>query len=642
MRDAPAQAATRTGSSAWRQVAILALFVCTAVTAVHWPVLSAQTISFDDDNYLFSNPPLMHPSRPGVVRVLTEVLDSSKVRGYYEGLTLVSLMGDVALGGSSDNLRPFHRTSLALHVLNTLLLIILLQLLFNHPWAAAAVGLLFGLHPLTIEPVAWVWERKTVLATALVLGCLILYVLYTRRGGLRWYLAALGLFALALMAKPTVTPVPILLALLDGWPLRRARTANRKVWFELGLEKVPYLLIAALSTAITMLSLSRTAILPEHSSVASIPLRICYLILFYLGKIVWPAKLSSVYLLPAPVALSTPIYLIAVLGITVMVIGLVLLIRRAPALSVGMLFFIVAIAPTLGIIQYSWVAASDKYVYFPAFGLLLVVCWLLVSDWTKEPEAQARVMSEPRTRVRGPAHHLRGGFGKPSLALRALLPWTSYGNVGVVRAKRHGILVVVILSLACLEAIATRRYLAHWQTTERFFRHMLTLSPNAEPLHTHLGWWLMKNGREAEALSAYAEALRLNPYAADAHFNLGMRSLRRGEFGPAIEHLRAAVAAKPNDALAQMNLGLALLNQGDLMKAGDQFALTADLQPEWAEPHINLGLVLLKLNHVQEAADQFREALRISPDPVAQKHLEELLETVGASSKSTSRTAPAK
>jgi hypothetical protein len=278
------------------------LIVAAIVTAVHWPVLSARAISFDDDPYLFSNPTLMNPSGLAAVRVLTEVVDSSHIHGYYEGLTLVSLMADVALGGSSNNLRPFHRTSLALHVLNTLLVIALLQLLFHRPWAAAAAGLLFGLHPLTVEPVAWVWERKTVLATALVLSSLVLYVVYTRRRGLGWYLAALAFFALALLAKPTVTPLPLLLLLLDWWPLRRTAGAGRRALFEIAIEKVPFLILAGISSTITILSMRQTAMVGLHggSSIAAIPLRICYLIAFYFGKIIWPARLSSVYLLPQP------------------------------------------------------------------------------------------------------------------------------------------------------------------------------------------------------------------------------------------------------------------------------------------------------------------------------------------------------
>jgi len=363
----------KAGSSAVVLWVFLSLIVVGATLFAHWPALDAEAINMDDQDYLFANPVLQHASWASVGVIFREVFRSSTVQGYYEPLTLLSLMLDVAAGGCPDNLRPFHVTSLVLHLLNTILIIVLLYMLFGRPWAAAAVGLLFGVHPLTVEPVAWVWERKTILAAFFGLWCLIFYVRYTRRPSFGAYAGVLVMFVLALMAKPTITPLPALLLLVDFWPLGRLN--GRAV-----LEKAPLLAIAGISAIITVISTSvntsSVALLGENS-LAQLPLKICYLIVFYLCKIVWPANLSSIYLLPQPMALSQPLVLGAVAGTCVLILLLVVSLRRTRAPAMASLFFIVAISPTFGVVQYSWVAASDKYVYIPAIGLLMVLAWLL-------------------------------------------------------------------------------------------------------------------------------------------------------------------------------------------------------------------------------------------------------------------------
>ena len=235
-----------------RLLALLLLSVAVLVVAVHWPALSAEVYTFDDTQYLTENPLVQNPSWAAAGRFLREVLEPSTVNGYYQPLSMISLMLDHATGGRVSNFRPFHRTSLGLHVANTALVIVLLYLLLRRAWAAAMVGLLFGLHPMTVEPIAWIGERKTLLAAFFALWSLVAYVGYARRGSRTWYRTCLALFVLALMSKPTTTPLPVLMLLLDYWPLRRL---NRRAI----LEKFPLLLIAAVSAWITFESQRRTA-----------------------------------------------------------------------------------------------------------------------------------------------------------------------------------------------------------------------------------------------------------------------------------------------------------------------------------------------------------------------------------------------
>jgi len=257
-----------------QQVVILAGFlvvVATCATFAHWPVLSGRALSFDDSMYLEKNELVQNPSWRSARRFLSEVLEPSTVTGYYQPLAMISLMLDYAMGGRSDNLLPFHITSLCLHVFNTSLIIVFLYVLFGRVWPAVVGGLLFGLHPLTVEPVAWVAERKTLLASFFALWCMIIYVRYARGGNRRLLIGSAVLYVLALMSKPTTTPLPVLLLLLDFWPLGRL---NRRAL----LEKVPLFVIMLIFGIITVISQGRTATItmPYEYSYVRIPLVVCH------------------------------------------------------------------------------------------------------------------------------------------------------------------------------------------------------------------------------------------------------------------------------------------------------------------------------------------------------------------------------
>ena len=211
-----------------RLTAVLTAIVCAAVCVTHWPVLSARALTFDDEQYFTENVLVQKPGIESAKRFLGEVLKPSTVAGYYQPLTMISLMIDYRLGGREGDLLLVHRTSLILHIMNTALLIIFVYHLFGVPWAAAAGGLLFGLHPMTVEPVAWISERKTLLATFFSLWSLIFYVRFARSGDLKVYFGCMTAYILALMSKPTSVPLPILMLLLDFWPLRRLN--KRAVW----------------------------------------------------------------------------------------------------------------------------------------------------------------------------------------------------------------------------------------------------------------------------------------------------------------------------------------------------------------------------------------------------------------------------
>jgi tetratricopeptide (TPR) repeat protein len=554
--------------------AVLVITVCVIVAAAHWPVLSAKALLFDDDLFVGEDSPLVqNPGWALAGRALAEVFNPSVMVGYYQPLPVISIMADCAMGGNSRNLVPFRRTGLVIHIFNTALVVSLLYFLFGHPIPAAMGGLLFGVHPLSVEPVAWISDRKTLLAMFFVLWCLIFYVRFAQKGGRKSYFACMLMYLFALMSKPTSLPVPVLMLVLDYWPLRRF---NRKAV----IEKTPFFVLGIVFAVITTVSNNRSLGIPLSSRLEGPAqllrtfLTVCYLIIFYLRKIFWPMNLSSVYVLPEPLSLSNWVISASVFGTFVLIGGMFFSLRLTRAFLAGLLFFFLAILPVLGIVPFSnWVVASDKYVYMPIIGLLAVFGWAITSLWKK--------IAVPKTA-----------------------------------------LIVLLLFLSSVQIYCLRRYLSHWRDTVSLFEHMLTLTPNAVQVHNDLGIELRSLGRTDEAISHFQQALKLKRDYAEAHNNLGFAFHSLGRMDEAIEEYRKAVRIKPDYSQAYNNLGAALWSQGRFDEAIKQFSQALKIRPDYAEAHYNMGRAFQSQSRIDEATGQFYQALRIKPDyPAAHAEL---------------------
>jgi len=558
---APADAGAR--SSVGGLVA-LGLVVAVVVAGVHWPALSAEALCFEDHKHAVRNPLVQKPGIESIGRVLGEVLEPS-AGGYYKPLAFLSLMGDAAFGGREDNLRPFRRTSLVLHVINTLLVMVLLHELFGQRMVVAMLALLYGVHPLTVESIPWAAERKNLLAAFFVLWALVFYARYARHGG-RWSFAAvLACYVLALMSKPTATTLPGLLLLLDYWPLRRLN--GRAV-----LEKVPLFVIGAISAAITFISQARAAAvtLPTEHSPWQVPLVVCHNIIFYLSKIVWPSHLTAHYPHPEPMGLSHPMVLAGVIGTGLLIVGLAISLRWTRALAVGWLFFFVAIFPALGVVGFMIAIAADRFVYLPVVGLLLPAGWLLGrawSAWGRRPDGTVRRIA----------------------------------------------VVVVVLLLATAESVATRRYLTTWRDTETLYTHMLAEAPNAAIVHYSLGHTYETQGRLVEAEARYRKALQLRSEYLEAHYSLGVALMMQGKLEEAIEHYREALRLSPDFMEARNNLAGVLAETGQVDEAVEQYELLVRSAPEVARVRVGFGQALIQQGRMEEAVGQLRQAVRIEP-----------------------------
>jgi Flp pilus assembly protein TadD len=557
-------------------LAALLIVVCAAVLTAHWPALSAQARGIDDNLYITKNLLVQKPGWASAWRFLTEVLEPSGVRAYYHPITMISLMIDYALGGRADNLMPFHRTSLILHAANTALVIVLLYLLFGRIWVAAGVGLLFGLHPMTVETIPWVSERKTLLAAFFALWCLIFYIRFTRKGSWRLYLGSLAMYILAVMSKPTSLPLPLLMLLADFWPLKRWK-------WQVVTEKLRFFVVMGLFAIITYISQSRTAgvKLPAEYGPERIPLTLCHNIIFYPYKMVWPVNLTSTYAFPKSLGLSNPMVLAGVIGTCILILLLVVSLRWTRAVLIGWLIFFVAVLPTMQIVGFSDVIAADKFAYLPSIGLLML--------------------------------------------LTLFLGWICGTNgVGRLTVRRVAV-VIIVLVLASAEAVATRRYLVHWRDTLSLYKHMLTVTPNAALAHNNYANALLEEGQLYLAISHYRKALQVKPNDAVAHYNMGNALRARGKLDEAISHFRKALQVEPNFTDAHNNLGSVLAMQGKFDEAVSHFRHVLRIEPNLVPAHYNLAKVLASQGNLDEAIKHLDEALRIKPDSVRVRNLRETL-----------------
>lgn len=532
---------------------VAVVLVAGVVAAVHWPVLSAQALSLDDNAFLTENELVRNPSWASVKTFFVEVLDPSTVGGYYLPLAMTSLMVDCALGGRPDDLTVFHRTSLTLHVLNALLVMVLLWLLFRNLTAAACVAILYGAHPLTVETVAWIGERKTLLATFFAFSCLILYVLFAQRRR-RWLIAfSVVCFMLSLLSKPTASAIPALLILLDIWPLNRIR------WRTI-IEKAPYFIVAGVSIIITMISHARTASLefPQELDPWRAPLMICRNVIFYLYKIVWPVHLSSAYYVPEPLTLAQPMVLA---GVVFMVIAAPLLLwtlRWTRSIAIGGVFFFVAIFPVLGAVRYSWISASDKYVYFPAIGLLMVLAYWMVRMFH-------------RAVAKGRFSRVRGG------------------------------LVAIVCVVVLFEAAGVRDYLTHWRETEGLWRYTVDQAPDSPRSLVMLGNALLEHGNVDEGVENFERAVRIDPRYSAAHSMLGVIRLKRGQVRLAIDHWEQAIRVAPRFAAAHANLAVALAETDKIPEAIEHFERALELKPKYESAHNNYAMLLYRMGRLEDA-----------------------------------------
>ena len=507
------------GTPRQRQQAIV-ICVCLAVliTAVYWPVLHAGFLTYDDDLYVTANP---HVLGGLTIRDVMWAFTAYHAANWHP-LTWLSHALDCECFGR--NAGGHHAVSVLLHVANTVLLFWVLRRMTGATWWSAGVAALFGVHPLDVESVAWVAERKTVLSGLFWMLAMWGYVRYVERPTRGRYAAVVGWYAMGLMAKPMVVTLPFVLLLLDYWPLGRTRWVpsvvgnNAPLRFgELVREKLPFFALAAVSCGVTIWA--------QHSagainSLERLPLgaRMANAVVsyvWYMEKAVWPSGLAVFY----PYRVWPPGAVIMAGAILVAVSGVVIRrVRREPHLAVGWFWFLGALAPAIGLVQVGSQSMADRYTYLPLIGLFIMLCW--------------------------------------SVPSRAMERW-----------HLKAITCVAAAAVLAVCAALSRVQVEYWRDSETLFRRALDVTRDNWVAHDGLGVVLEQTGRISEAIGHLEQALRIKPDFAEAHYNLGVALMASGRIPEAIEHYQQALRIKPDYAEAHYNLGVALGQAGRIPEA---------------------------------------------------------------------------
>jgi Tfp pilus assembly protein PilF len=554
----------------------VSLFLMAVSTAVYAPVWRYDFVAWDDPSYITENP---YVSAGLTWRGIRWAFTTGYGANWFP-LTWVSHMLDVQLFGL--NAGGHHLTNVFLHILNTLLLFGLL-----HQWnhlrtgalgGSAFVAALFAVHPLHVESVAWVSERKDVLSTLLFLLTLQAYGRYVRHRRRGQYLVVLILFALGLMAKQMLVTLPFILLLLDIWPLGRVSLQTgsadhsgwalwrerRSVVVQLVREKIP-LFVLALAFSIVTVIVQRQGGAVAALDAFPLGLRVQNALvsyLAYLGSMLWPARLAAFY----PYPKSFPSWLVAGCALVLIVVSAaaIRVIRNHPYFAVGWFWYLGTLVPVIGLVQIGGQAKADRYTYIPLIGLFLVVAWGV-------PALLSR--SKPRLLVLYPA---------------------------------AGIVI-----LAC--AVAARSQVRQWQTSTTLWERALQVTTGNFTAHTNLGHALLREGRVPEAIAQYTEALQILPDFADAHQGLGVALAGQGKLSEAIPHYREALRLQPGSPEIHNYLGAALAGEGSIDEAVSQYTEALRIQPDFADAHNNLGAALASQGKIDAALEQFLETLRLKP-----------------------------
>jgi protein O-mannosyl-transferase len=534
-------------------IPIYALLVAATLLAF-WQVNRFGFINYDDNDYVYENPLVLNGlTANGVISTFT----AAHARGNWMPLTWISFMFDVQVSGVDAGW--MHMVNLLLHVANAVLLLAILWRLTGAMWASWFVAAAFALHPMHVESVAWIAERKDVLSTFFMLVTVVAYIWYIRRGGVLRYVLVALLFAAGLMTKPMLVTLPLLLLLLDYWPLGRL---GRRVI----IEKTPMFVLSAASCVVTFVvqrgsgSVADTAGFPLHIRAGNCLLSYAR----YIGKAFWPADLSVFYPFDA-IALNAVSIAISgglIIVVTVLVIRLR---RREPYLMVGWLWFVISLVPVIGLVQSGAQSMADRYTYVPYIGLFVMAAWRL-----------------------------------RSLVLR--WPVTAW----VIRAAAT--LVIVAMG------IGAWRQTGCWRDSLSLFTQAIEVTGQNYIAYNGRGLYYLRRDEMAQAMKDLDTAISLKPDFPDTYNNRGVAWGKLGKWQEAMADLDRAIEVKSDYAEAYSNRGVVYEKLGRWDEAIGDFKRSIEIRPEYAKAHVNLGYAYSTVGQWPEAIEAYKNAVRIRPD----------------------------
>jgi protein O-mannosyl-transferase len=598
------------GLNGKRAVPGVCVLLMIAVLLAFGRTLRHDFVNYDDDLYFYANPQVQHGLTWGGVAWAFQ----STYAANWHPLTWLSLMLDAELFGPGP-LGP-HLTNVILHAVNTVLLFLLLRRLTGAHWRSALVAALFGLHPLHVESVAWVSERKDVLSGLFFMLTLWAYAQYVScaRGqepgerrtsniehrtpnaereesrlaaskrsedGImhhapRYYLLCLFLFALGLMSKPMLVTLPFVLLLLDYWPLERfaiydtdscrVLAIHRSLRFtmrRLAWEKVPFFALSAASCVVTFVAQGKAVQPLAHISLEIRAVNASVSYVRYLYKMFWPVNLATPY--PHHGYWTWGVFGLSAALILAAVMFAIQLRRKFPFLITGWFWYLGMLVPVIGLVQVGTQAMADRYTYLPLVGVFILLVW-----------------------------------GMGAMFERRRLPTPAIGG-----------LALLVLAVCTARMLDQQQY---WKNSGTLFRHTVAVTKNNQIAYNNLGEYYFGQGRLDEAIDNYRKAIQIRPGYDDALNNLGAALAIKGELDEAIARIRESIHYRPDKADAYYNLGNVFVMQHKLDEAAGAYTDALRFKPDYPEAHNNLANVLLTQGHPEAAIQHYREALRLNPN----------------------------
>jgi protein O-mannosyl-transferase len=573
-----------------RRLAAIICGLLLMVAIVFGPAVRCGFVSFDDDAYVYDNPHVTHGLTAESIAWSFTTFHSCN----WHPLTWLSHELDCQLYGTQHP-GLHHLTNVVLHAAVAISLLLVLWQMTGSLWPSAFVAAVFAVHPLRVESVAWVSERKDLLSGLFFMLTLGAYLHYVRHP-FSWgrYLLVIATFALGLMAKPMLVTLPFVLLLLDYWPLRRFSVgwggsctatpgatvqlspqqeplaASQATWRPLIVEKLPLLLLSAVSCMVTSLAQQKALVPVDVVPISSRIANAVVSYVAYLGQFVYPLGLAVFYPHPQD---GLAVWKIAVASAVLVVasIAAVLAWRRFPYLFVGWFWYVGMLVPVIGVMQVGSQAMADRYTYLPQIGLCIAVAWGAAA-------AGQRFLSAER--------------------IAAYRGWV-YGAAAA-------------LVLAGL-MVCAQRQVSFWRSSEMLWARAVACTPNDASLHDRLGAALADGHKLDAAVAEYRNAIRIDPEYASAHNGLGKALAEQGRGDEAIAEYGRAIALKPDYANAYNNLGAALTTRNDIDAAAAQFRQALKIKPDFALAHSNLAKILVKQGRDDEAIVEYRGAIESDP-----------------------------
>ncbi len=616
-----------------RYFSIILIYAGLALVAlgVFWQVYNHDFINYDDPEYVAENEHVKEGlTRENIIWSFTTGRASN-----WHPVTWLSHMLDCQLFGTKAGWH--HLTNLLLHIANILLLFIVLKKMTGALWQSAFVAALFALHPLHVESVAWVAERKDVLSTLFLLLTMLAYTGYVKKPNAGRYLLTLLLFAFGLMAKPMLVTLPFVLLLLDYWPLERLNNFRWKTVYPLILEKAPLFIVAAISSVITFI------VQQKGGSVASIDaitlkIRIANALVSYLeyiGKMVWPVNLAFFY--PYSNIKDNSIFFLEAAAAFVVLVSITVLmvftVRRYKYVTVGWLWYVGTLVPVIGLVQVGAQSIANRYTYIPLTGLFIIAAWG-VPELLKKLSCRKLVL------------------GIMAFVILAGLAIRSYIELGywsdsvtlcnrAIKVTERNYLAHCLLAVALNKEGKWQEAMSHNKESLRIrpgytfahsnlggllarqgrfkeavehFKKVIEIEPDFKDIQRFMGTALSKLGRTEEAVKYYTEAIRQNPLDAEAHNGFGVILGRQGKLDQAVVHLREAVRIRPDYAEAYYNIGYALAQQGKFKEAEPFLTESVRLDTASDKAHYCLAGVLMEQQKYEQAIEHFKKSIELAPD----------------------------